>query len=264
MPNTIRRLLKTHEFLHRALVEHERALAPHDTARLKRERDDVLLELLDHVSDDPHITFAQLNLFVSGLAALAPANETAALLHRSALRAAEQLTRAASHAAVKKQAVQHRTNVAHTFAQRLDAQPHGIYAILDSLPNRSAVFDRDYRYLFTSRANATFYGANSSEFIGIPLSSVIENTYFETATKPAYDRCFAGHSHSNIVEYDAETGPILYDAHFSPIRDQRGEVVSVLSVLYEVPDRSIPPTRFWPRARSPLFARSTPSPVSDG
>jgi len=71
MPDNLRRLLKSHDFLENALTTYGKSMTAMDAVRLQQEKDHVFLELLAHASTDPRITLAQINFFVATLASLA-------------------------------------------------------------------------------------------------------------------------------------------------------------------------------------------------
>lgn len=72
--------------------------------------------------------------------------------------------------------------------------------VLDSLPERVAVVDLDYRYIYTNERNAAFHGEASSSFIGRHIVDVVGQERFENRVKAKLDACFSGASLSYNYE----------------------------------------------------------------
>lgn len=93
MPDNLRRLLRSHDFLHKALQLHGPKLAAADRERMQNERDGIMLQLIKYRSSEPRITLAQFNILIGSLGELCPDKEKADLLIRSCQEAAERLVR---------------------------------------------------------------------------------------------------------------------------------------------------------------------------
>ncbi|WP_417433938.1 PAS domain-containing protein [Hoeflea sp.] len=64
--------------------------------------------------------------------------------------------------------------------------------VLDSLEERVAAFDLDYRYIYCNQRNAEFHNKRPSDFIGKHLLDMIDQKRFLTRAKPRIDQCFGG------------------------------------------------------------------------
>jgi PAS domain-containing protein len=64
--------------------------------------------------------------------------------------------------------------------------------VLDSIPERVAVFDLDYRYIYCNQRNAEFHNKRPSDFIGRHLLDMIDHKRFQSRAKPRMDQCFGG------------------------------------------------------------------------
>ncbi len=64
--------------------------------------------------------------------------------------------------------------------------------VLDSIPERVAVFDLDYRYIYCNQRNAEFHNKRPSDFIGKHLLDMIDRKRFKSRAKPRIDECIGG------------------------------------------------------------------------
>lgn len=239
MPDELRRLLQSHDFVDRALQKHAPTLAPSVREELQQQRDGIFLKLLNHKSSDPRVTRAQLNFLLASLVDLAPKSEVADLLLDAGKAATDRLARLAETAP---------RSVGDLAPER--------FAILDTLSDRAGVIGRDYRYIYTNTANAKVYNANAAEFIGKPLWSVIDRHHFKSNSKNRFDACFAGRTFTHVCTHNSPDGMITYSVSYNPVRNRHGDVIAALLVARDVTAFAPAPEFHWPASTTPLFAHS--------
>lgn len=91
--------------------------------------------------------------------------------------------------------------------------------VLDSIPERVAVFDLDYRYIYCNKRNADFHNMRPSDFIGKHLLELIDRERFRTRAKPRMDQCFGGarisysyempDAHGRLFEVNCRMTPLI-------------------------------------------------------
>ena len=229
------RLLKTYEFLSRALVEHGRRLDPAVLGELEAERDQTFVEILTYVASDPRITLAQLEFILSNLdryvsdPAVLPSVQVACARHLKLLAQHVQRVQAAPTPRTKPRApVRYGT---------LDASD---FASLDLISDRAAVLDLGFRYVFCNRANARFHRMAASDFIGRLNPEIIGDDYFRTTSKPRYEQCFEGQAVSFVSSHPLRDVSHLYSVTFDPVRDRIGRVVGVLVISRDISHLPLP------------------------
>ncbi len=220
MPDKLRRLLQSHEFLDRALKEYGAAMAAADAENLRADRARVFNELVEHTSADPRVTIAQISFLMAGLAALSANSAEAQRLRAACTHHVERL---AGPALSQEQ-----------------------YGLLDSMTDRVGIYDRNYRYVFTNKANAAFHGRRQSEFIGLPSWTVVGQECFETVTRPKLDACFAGRSVTFVAGESDGAASTIYSVRYDPIRDRSGGVTSALVVARDVTSLAVRSEMDWP------------------
>lgn len=234
MPDKLKRLLKSHEFVHRALVDHHRSLAPADVARLERERDALFLELVTFTSTDPRVTLAQVRFLLTSLAAIASNPDQAELLRSACLEAVDRLiTDTRTRPALQEQTLENSRPTERY-------PPQQTRELLDGLTDRVGIADRDYRYVFANRANASFYGIPQAEMERLPIASVVGSSVFSVFTKPNLDLCFEGQSISRYVRFHCRLKPRVSSTRLDPIHDQNGTVRWVIVTIRDVSGILIP------------------------
>lgn len=231
----LKRLMNSHDFVHRALTEHGHALAPSEVARLERDRDELFLRLVNFTSSDPRVTLAQVRCLLMSLASLATHANQADMLREACLAAVERL----APLPPSRKAPQHPPLPP---AGSADDQypPQPVRDLLDSLTDRIAVADRSYCYVFSNRANARFYGISQSDMRNVSIASVVGSKVFRTFTKPNLDICFTGRSTSHFVRFHCSSKPRLSSTHLNPIRDSDGTVRWVIATIRDVTGAPIP------------------------
>jgi PAS domain-containing protein len=246
MMDELRRLLKSHDFLSRALEEHGNALNRVDADNLRRERERVFFELVNFTSSHPQVTLAQMRFLLSGLADLASDPEQADFLRLACQQTAERLA--------NDMLQQDPTRLS---LLALQATERGVGAtapsispqeawLLDSMADRAFVYDRDYRYVFTNKANAGFHRKAAADFVGRPSHTIVGDKCFKELTKPTLDKCFAGRSLAFAASHRVGTKMLVYAASVDPVRDARGDVVSAMIVCRDVTRYSVPADIVWP------------------
>ena len=232
MPDELRRMLTSYEFLDRALGEHGAALPAADADKLRSERDEVFLDLLRYSSADPRITLAQIDLLLASLTELASEPGRARMLSKACRTTAARL------------ASQIQRQTARGPAPGISPQEA---ALLDSLPDRASLYDRDYRFIFTNRANAAFHGIAAADFVGRPCWSIVGARCFEELAKPSIDACIAGRPVSMVATHRAGGRLLTYAVTLDPVRNDAGNVVSTLIVARDVSGLSVDtPKVVWP------------------
>lgn len=218
MPDKLRRILQTHDFLDRALREHGDQLAGRDVTQLRVERDRTFLQLLSHISTDRRVTLAQLNCIISALAELARNAPEAVVLERACLDIARRL----ADQVVEQERVD-RTTLEKRGGSLGGPVPTGplnpqTFAVLDAMPDRVGIYDSDYRFVFTNTANARFHGKQPSDFVGRPSWSMIGTTCFAKFTKPAVDKVLAGRRISSLARQGVGEQERTYSVSFDRVR----------------------------------------------
>lgn len=248
MPDTLRRLIETHEFLRTALQGHGEAMRPGDAARLQQDRDRTFLRLLRYVSVDPRVTLAQIKCMLSSLADLATNPEQARLLTGACEQAAARLAHQAGQFQIKAPKAAKRTR------RRASADSDGVtesalnsseLSLFDAMSDRVAVMDRTYTYVFANRANAAFHGLPKDRIIGQKSWSIVGYRCFSELTKPKLDECFAGLSFSMFARHLSGARSMTCSARFDPVRNESGEVVSALVLVRDVTNIHVPDSDVW-------------------
>jgi PAS domain-containing protein len=252
MSGVLRRLLQTHQFIDRALQMHGNQLAHQDREQLRKERDGIMLDLIKHKSSEPQVTLAQFRILLSSLVEMCEDKQLAAELGRTGLETAERLVRqsnrirtmAAGAATPQRQSTggsrMRKARSATTTTLNVSTAN-----LLDSMQDRVAVYDRDYRYVFTNRANADFYGENAQDFIGRPSWEQVGSTVFERLGKPHIDMCFSGRSLTHITRLETPDKMVNYHITYDPLRDDRGTIVSALVIARDITHLDVPSDYVW-------------------
>ena len=242
MPDTIRRLLQSHEFLHRALQLHGPKLAAADRERMQQERDGIVLELIKYPSSEPRITLAQFNILIGSLADLCDDSEMAEILTQSCREAAERLVRQSARQKAMNTDAQEKRNGK---LQRNKAVLQQM-RLMDSLPDRAGVIDRNYRYVWTNKANADFYGIEPATFVDVPLSEQIGNKAFSELSKAHIDTSLNGRSLLHVTGHYARGRWFKYLISYDPVRNDDNEIEAVLIVARDVSNMPVEPQFIWP------------------
>lgn len=104
--------------------------------------------------------------------------------------------------------------------------------ILDSLQERVAVFDLDYRYIYCNRRNAEFHNKRPSDFIGRHLLDMIDHHRFQTRAKPRIDQCFGGARLSYTYEAaDAHGRMFEINCRMTPLKGPGNAIAGAVLIL---------------------------------
>jgi PAS domain S-box-containing protein len=246
MPDDLHRLLKTYDFLQSALDTHGPTMRPSDKERLRLERDALFLDLISHQSSNPRVTAAQIAMFASTLAAMAAGPGDAELLRKACTDATDRLVRQIEQQ-TKELKLGALARTCPTPGKLGSPQPgEQTTRIFDSMADRIAVFDRDYRYIFTNKSNADFHGRDAGSFVQQPSWSVVGAKCFEELAKHNIDSCFAGRSTSHVARHDAKGRSFIYLISCDPLTDAAGRVTSALLMARDVSHLAIEPSVVWP------------------
>lgn len=239
MPDTVRRLLQMHDFLHRSLQEHGAELATNVRESMLKERDELLLRLLKHRSSEPQITLAQFKMLIASLAEQSDTPESAALLTQYCLEAAERLVRQSTRSRVMGEHGNDRASGTR--------RPAGIdQRLWDTLPDRVGVIDRNYRYVWTNKANAAFYDTATSDFVSRPLLEQVGKKCFTELSKPNIDSCLGGAALRHVTGHYARGKLLKYLISYDPVLDEDGDIEAVMIVARDVSDLPVEPKFIWP------------------
>lgn len=224
MPEYLATMLKSHAFLRRVLVRHGERMSATVREQATADLDRVFLDIVRYRSSDPRITLAQTGFLLTTLAQLTDPT-IAAALHKICQRHLDQLQGALAPSPV---------------ARAIGAVDDNSRRYLDSLSDRVAVFDREYRYTFVNKANADFHGEQASDFVGRPSWLVTGERFFRGGNKPRFDACLAGQSVHCISTNPHRDQSRLFSVTFDPIRGADGGVTSVIAVSHELTGKPVP------------------------
>lgn len=110
---------------------------------------------------------------------------------------------------------------------------------LDSLSERVALFDTNYRYTYTNAANCEFHNEPAGNFIGRPNWAVVGDLYFEKLNKVRFDACYTGKRISYYNGHPSAPGRV-FSVTFDPAFDQSGRVTGALVTSRDVSLLPIP------------------------
>lgn len=241
MLDELRRLLKLYEFYDQSLSAGAEQARKAKTSELqslvRRQRDSVLLKIVTFSSADPRVTALQIRFLLGCLGSLASDEALADVLREACIRHVEDLAVAAKGS----------DPPAHSPELRLHGRRRQSghiwrpddFVCLDSLSDRAAVFDRDYRYVTMNLANAEFHKTGTDAFRGRGHWDVMGNEFFERISKPKFDACLAGQPSEFFANKFARNGEIFW-LRLSPVRDTADAVVGVLAVACDVSALDIP------------------------
>ncbi len=224
MSRELLRLLKSHEFLKGALEQHGSRLSVADAAQLSDSLDGVFEEIVRHASDDPRVTIAQTRFLMASLAELATDSEKSRPIWTACQSHLERLTWQLATAQSETQPL-----------------PPNEYGYLDCLTDRIGILDRDFRYIFTNKANAAFHADDQASFVGRANWQVTGERFFQLHNKPRFELCLAGKSTSCISAHPGRDPAKLYWVRYEPVRNAAGNVHAIFVISSDVSDLPIPP-----------------------
>lgn len=247
MPQELRRLLNSHEFLQQAIKEHGAGFSSTELDRVRRECDRIFFELVNYSSTHAEITLAQLNFLLLSLVELASDKSQGEILRRSCLATAQRLATSAPPKSAKAPPPTGDNTAAPALNPVVTPREE---RLLNSITDRAAICDRDYRYLFVNKANAAFHNLTPADFIGRKIDTVVGKKIFRKLTKPTVDRCIAGESFSLTVGYKSPDKAQTFAAQFAPIRNESGEVVAAMVISRDVTAFPVEPESVWTLPKS--------------
>ncbi len=226
-------LLRSYRFLATAEERYGKAMTSADRAGVQRDLSEAFAMLLTKVSGDREVAAAQLLALVECLAGTSRDTEladyiVAACRSRIADIVASRQTQAANAAtgAAAFLAINSGMNAERLSAAEINA--------MNALPDRIAIINKEFRYIFTNHANALFHATKPGAFVGEPIWTKLTDQYFADVTKPAFEACFAGRELSFVSPHPGRDPSQYYACKWMPLRDQEGRVNSVLGVASEI------------------------------
>lgn len=110
---------------------------------------------------------------------------------------------------------------------------------LDGLSERVALFDMEYRYIYTNRANCELHRKSPSTFIGRTNADVVGDRFFGMINKERFDAASAG-KRSSYYSGDPCAPGRVFSVTFDPVRDRHGRPVGSLVAARDVSLLPIP------------------------
>lgn len=114
------------------------------------------------------------------------------------------------------------------------------WSCFDLMTERVGVLDRQYRYLFTNKANADFHRVDAGVFLGVPNYAVVGDDYFRIH-KSRFDACLAGQRLTTYSGHPLADQERVFSNTLAPAYDTEGRVVAAIVTSREVPRASVPP-----------------------
>ena len=236
----LNRLLQSHEFLQRALKDYGPALGAKEQKKLRREAEKAFSELVHYPSSDPRVTLAQVELLMSALPQHPSDSDEAQALRDVCLESVKRLAAEAAKLVEPRGGQKLRGNSSSIVLPAHELQ------LLDSQSDRISIFDRDYRYKFTNKANAAFHGRKSADFVGMPSQVLVGTKCFVELTKPSVDACFAGRTLKFPVSLTRGKKMLVYAATVEPVRNGHDQVVAAMVITRDVTNYGIAAEKIWP------------------
>jgi len=234
MPSQLRRLLSSHEFLQQAIVKHGRNMMPEDVARLLDERERIFSQISRYRSKHTAVTLAQLKFLLEMLSDRTKDARELARLKKRCLAIAERLADGS------------KAKASASAISKVGELTDDSLRLLDTIADRVAICDANYRYLYSNKANADFHGAVAKDFVGMSPRSIVGSRVFQKLTKPSVDRGLAGNSFALKVGFRRKVGdPVTFAAQLDPLRTSSGKIFAVILVSRDVTSLSIAADSVW-------------------
>ncbi len=227
MPHEIIRLLKSHEFVQQAIADYRSMLTDAHLDDLLKERERLFDELVRYSSPHPQVTLVQLKFMIAGLAEEVDDKRKSKRMLKDCLSIAQRL---AGEAPI--------STLSANLPQEL--------RLLDNLTDRVAVADRNYRYLYTNKANAAFHSKTPADILGKTAVMVVGKRRFEEITQPTFEKCFAGQSLTIPVTYLRGKRKVTYSLSCEPVRNDRGNVIGAICIGRDISKSTIKPGLVYP------------------
>lgn len=114
------------------------------------------------------------------------------------------------------------------------------WSCFDVMTERVGILDREYRYLFTNRANAEFHRIEAGAFVGVPNYTVVGDGYFRIH-KTRFDAALAGQHLTTYSGHPLASRGQVFSSTLAPAYDGEGRVVAVIVTSREIARASVPP-----------------------
>lgn len=106
------------------------------------------------------------------------------------------------------------------------------FAIFDDFPDLVVVKDRSFSIVYGNRAFEKATGESARQATGRPDTDFIQPATESTNLRSLDERALAGETvHGERLELQSAAGVGVYDVHKMPVRDERGEVWAVLTIV---------------------------------
>lgn len=245
MTRELHRLLKSYEFLKNSHKELRGAMSESGQSDLEQSLNRLFVDILMHSSDDPRVTLAQTRFLMGGLMDLTSDPDKGKVLRDACQRHLDRLQKHLSEQAPRSVARPQREPVMPDLERTSQGRVNVTslqYRYFDSLTDRVAILDAEYRYIFTNAANARFHARPASEFVGLHNWQLVGKTFFETRNKARFDICLTGQSVSFVAPHPMGDPSTLYAVNMDPVFDQKQKVESVLVSCRDVSTLPIQPS----------------------
>lgn len=218
MPDELPRLIKTFEFIERALPQ----FSGSELVDLISRRDRVFERIVAYKTDDGPSVLAQTRFLASCLAdAKMVKGDRASVVERC------------------------RANLKGLLAA-LELPVHAIdadataFRYFDSVADRVSVFDSNYHYVFCNKANAAFHGKDAAWFSGKPSWAVIGEKPFSHQSKSLHDACLAGRDLGRFTVRQLIDPNRIFSMTMQPIRGEGGRISGIVATARDVSMLNIP------------------------
>ncbi len=234
MPVQLRQRLEVLAYLENALTSYRSRLTAADVAGLTEERDDVFMKIVTEVTSDPRVSLRQLRFFLDNVERFASDPEVLEHL-RSAAR--EQIGQV--EASLDRKAENSGAWPAAS-VEIADTLGPDAFRGFDMLADRVAVFDRDFRYVYTNEANGRFHARDPMSLVGTPSSMVVGHGYFERVSRSLFTRGLGGERLKIYATHPGRDQSKVYSVTIDPVRDGKGRVAAVIGLSRPVGDLHVP------------------------
>ena len=244
MPANLRRLLSSHDFFTQAINDRTASMGEDHLKSLKLERDRIFERIITYASNHPEITIAQVNYLLSELVELSADRHQAMRLEGACRDAMSRL-------AEPRLAGRHRRmHLETTIGLPLSDWER---CILDSLTDRAAIVDREFRYLYCNKSNAAFQGYAQTDLIGRNAREILGEHRFETVSRAIMEECFTGRSVTRTITYRAGQRTITFSTKCEPLFEN-GAVVGGICIARDVTTLAVKPDVVY-RSAQPWFSQ---------
>ncbi|MGH1374217.1 MAG: sensor domain-containing diguanylate cyclase [Cellvibrionaceae bacterium] len=115
-------------------------------------------------------------------------------------------------------------------------QVDSLICIINRVKDHLSIVGRDYRYQIVNDAYLRASGRQRDDIVGRKVADIIGEQSFLQLAKPNLDRCLLGfsvsyHAEFNFAGYDE---PKFMEVSYEPMRDESGDVVSVMVSAHDM------------------------------